>query len=415
MKYQAPFGSLDPNASYVDSNVPGAVRGSAVPARAIEDPQREIQDVIAKAGLTPTEAALQLTAAIQSSNLIFKQATGTANALVLTLDNAPANYAQLRMVIVNAISANTRAAVTINVNGLGVRSIVRRGGAALRRGDIQPGPILLIDNGSQYELFGAGGAARTLLQSNLTLYVATTGSNSNDGLDPASAFQTIQRAWSEILNNYDLNGFVATVQIAAGTYTTPVSATGSPLGANAGSGSVIFLGDIANPANVLVATTGASAFLAQGGAQFTIRGIKVQTAGANNNCILSNPGGLVTLDGVEFGGCGASHMNALGGYISVVSNYTIAGSAVNHARAAAFGLVSINSRTVTLTGTPSFSGAFASCQQARVEQIGNTYSGSATGVRYAVSENGVVTTNGGGATALPGGTAGTVATGGQYV
>lgn len=72
--------------------------------------------------------------------------------------------------------------------------------------------------------------------------------------------------------------------------------------------------------------------------------------------------------------------------------------------------------TVTLSGTPAFSVAFATASRAGVVQVNaNTYSGSATGTRYAASTNGVIFTNtGGSATYLPGNGAGTTATGGQY-
>lgn len=58
MKYQAPFGSPDPNAGYVDKNVPGATAGSKVPAKAVEHPQREIHNVIVQTGLVPDEGDL---------------------------------------------------------------------------------------------------------------------------------------------------------------------------------------------------------------------------------------------------------------------------------------------------------------------------------------------------------------------
>ncbi len=51
MKYNPPAGSQDPDAKYVTGQ-PGKVRGSAVPAEAVEHPQREIVEVIKKAGLT---------------------------------------------------------------------------------------------------------------------------------------------------------------------------------------------------------------------------------------------------------------------------------------------------------------------------------------------------------------------------
>ena len=53
MKYNPPAGSQDPNAKYVTGQ-PGKVRGSAVPAEAVEHPQREIVEVIRQAGLEPS-------------------------------------------------------------------------------------------------------------------------------------------------------------------------------------------------------------------------------------------------------------------------------------------------------------------------------------------------------------------------
>lgn len=53
MKYNPPAGSQDPDAKYVTGQ-PGKVRGSAVPAEAVEHPQREIVEVIKEAGLTPS-------------------------------------------------------------------------------------------------------------------------------------------------------------------------------------------------------------------------------------------------------------------------------------------------------------------------------------------------------------------------
>ncbi|WP_443666858.1 hypothetical protein [Desulfovibrio sp.] len=48
MKYNPPAGSQDPDAKYVTGQ-PGKVRGSAVPAEAVEHPQREIVEVIRQA------------------------------------------------------------------------------------------------------------------------------------------------------------------------------------------------------------------------------------------------------------------------------------------------------------------------------------------------------------------------------
>ncbi|MET3892769.1 hypothetical protein ABIE41_003845 [Bosea sp. OAE506] len=355
--------------------------------------------------------------AIRSSGSIYIQAGGTANALTATFPTQINSYAQLRLMLLVAVQANTRSGVTFAAPPLAARPIKRRGGGVLRRGDIQPGPVILIDAGSHYEIVGGGGAGRTLLQANLTLYVAPTGNDTlNDGLDAAAPFLTLQRAWSEIVNNYDLNGYVATVEIADGTYTAGVTATGSPQGANSGTGSVIFKSTSGNAASLVVGVTGSNAFTAQGGAQFTLQNFTVQTAGAGTSCLVATTGGLIAHTGMRFGASVLAHMNAAnGGFIQATGNYTIAGNASFHAVGSSGGQVSLAGRTVTLASTPAFSSAFAYSQQGRVDATGAVYSGGATGSRYLAVENGVVTTGGAGASALPGNAVGSVASGGQYV
>jgi hypothetical protein len=74
MKYNAPFGSADPNAAYVDRNTPGAVSGSRVPALALEAPQREIAAVIAAAGIEPSNG--DFTQLLQAIGNLISAATG---------------------------------------------------------------------------------------------------------------------------------------------------------------------------------------------------------------------------------------------------------------------------------------------------------------------------------------------------
>lgn len=79
-------------------------------------------------------------------------------------------------------------------------------------------------------------------------------------------------------------------------------------------------------------------------------------------------------------------------------------------------MIRVQSKTITLTGTPGFaSGGFAWATTGSSMFINNnTFSGSATGVRYLVEQNSVLLA-GGVSTYLPGDTAGVVQTGGQYV
>lgn len=59
MKYQQPFGVVDPAASYEDGNRVAGQKGSVPPAKAIEQPLRELDHLINYAGLVPGDTDLQ--------------------------------------------------------------------------------------------------------------------------------------------------------------------------------------------------------------------------------------------------------------------------------------------------------------------------------------------------------------------
>lgn len=92
MKYYPPYGSNDPDAPYIDKDVPGAVRGSAIPAKAVEKPQREIVDVILKAGLLPDDP-LQLWEALQILGLAPDRSRRWLAVNSISLSSAPGNPA----------------------------------------------------------------------------------------------------------------------------------------------------------------------------------------------------------------------------------------------------------------------------------------------------------------------------------
>jgi hypothetical protein len=65
MRYYPPIGSVDPNAPYIDDNPAAGQEGSAVPAKAVEHPQREIVTVLMSVGMEPDETRVdQLNEAI---------------------------------------------------------------------------------------------------------------------------------------------------------------------------------------------------------------------------------------------------------------------------------------------------------------------------------------------------------------
>ena len=70
---------------------------------------------------------------------------------------------------------------------------------------------------------------RERLTANRTYYVRTDGSNSNTGLvnSAGGAFLTLQKALSVAYYDIDTGNFIATIQVAAGTYTELVVLNGA--------------------------------------------------------------------------------------------------------------------------------------------------------------------------------------------
>jgi hypothetical protein len=114
---------------------------------------------------------------------------------------------------------------------------------------------------------------------------------------------------------------------------------------------------------------------------------------------------------------GASEIRAIG-------NYSISGSSTVHIGAFNGGTIYLFdpsnpqiTNTITLTGTPAFSTAFAEADDRAgiISASSNvTFSGSATGPRYLAVANGSIETFGAGSTYFPGNSAGSVSTGGVY-
>lgn len=247
------------------------------------------------------------------------------------------------------------------------------------------------------------------------LYVATSGNDGNAG-DVSHPFLTIQRAVTVLYSRYDLAGQQATIHVADGTYTAGAVFTSMPPGA---ANAIAITGNVTTPGNVVVNVTNGCPFIAFTGASIAVRGMSLLgsgTATGQGIALYANSGGAITFDKVAFGACAVAHMASIGGIIaSINASYTIAGNSPAHALAGSNGSVTMATPTITIVGTPAFSTAFAQCTDAEISFVGASFSGSATGPRYAVAVNGVIVTNGGGASFFPGNSAGAAATGGQYV
>lgn len=254
---------------------------------------------------------------------------------------------------------------------------------------------------------------RERLAANRTYYVRTDGSDSNNGLSntPAGAFLTLQKAW-DVVCALDMSIYTVTVQIADGTY-SGVSATNAPVGTNP----VVFQGNAANPGNVLINSV--NGFVLHAPAQIRVRDLKLACSGT---CLYTlHAGAYLQFGNLNFGASG-DHIRANVGHIAALSgstgNYTVSGGASRHVLAGGSSLVELASNTVTLTGAPHFSDAFFNVQGgASVTLWQVAWSGSATGVRYACSLNGILNSFGAGTASgwFPGSINGVCATGGQQV
>lgn len=260
------------------------------------------------------------------------------------------------------------------------------------------------------------GASRPLLTAALTLYVATAGSGGSDSNPGTSGspFLTIQKAVNVALT-YDSNLNNITISIAAGTYTGAIVLQ-SPL---IGGGMLTISGA---GATTIISTTGVSAITVTGaGSALVVQNCTLQTTTAGK-CLFALNGGFITLGpGLVFGACAEGQIWSQGAGSRVFcngNNYTVNNSAAWHVLASNLGQVELDNRTVTITGTPAFSGAFAGAFGGLVFEFGSTYSGSATGTRYSIGSGGSINTSGGGSTYYPGsgaGSGGTTTGGGYYV
>lgn len=259
-----------------------------------------------------------------------------------------------------------------------------------------------------------GAVVRETLSAARTYYVRTDGSDSNDGLANTSggAFLTVQKAIDVISYTLDCNGQTITVQVGDGTYTA-----GFTIRPITGGTTITVQGNSGTPTNVVISTTGSNcASNGIGGTTLIVKDMKLTTA-TSGSCILASAGGYVSFSGIDFGACANWHIQCQQfGRVSISGNYTISGGAAAHYFFSGYGYIAGGSKTVTISGTPAFSLAFAySNTPAGCETSSFTFTGAATGKRYDVSANSVLYTGGGGANYFPGNVAGTTATGAQYI
>ncbi len=257
---------------------------------------------------------------------------------------------------------------------------------------------------------------RTRLTTNLSLYVnPTAGKDTNPG-SPQLPLATLQAAWNLIANSYDLNGFNVTVNMAFGTY------AGVNCNSVVGQGSVAFVGSVENQGSVTISAPGGNGVSVGPGCNVSVSGVTITATGTSGSYVVAgfgivvDAGGNCNFGNVTFGACQGGHMLSFGTISSGGKPYTITGSAPSHAQASQAGSVVIVGSTVSLpNNAPSFSTAFAVANLGgSVQAYSAVFNGTGSGPRFNASTNGVILVQGAGATFLPGSTAGTTNSGGQY-
>lgn len=244
-------------------------------------------------------------------------------------------------------------------------------------------------------------SVREQLTADRTYYVRTDGSDSNNGLSdtPGGAFLTIQKAM-QVAASVDLAGFTLKVKVGPGTYAENVVL---PIVVG---GLATLEGDISDWDAVVISPASGDAVLIQGAGNFwTVLGIKVESATGSG--ITINKLAALDYGQVDFGACALRHISCNNsGQFFAVGDSEISGSAQNHIYCnGASGVCA--GRTVTIGAGINFTNAFAtSTVNSSVRLNSNTFSGSATGVRYRVTVGGVMSVNGAGATYLPGDSSG---------
>jgi hypothetical protein len=273
---------------------------------------------------------------------------------------------------------------------------------------------------------GAGGSSGAIIMTGpKVLYVnGTTGSDTLydgsqatvDATNTHGPFKTLQKA-QNATTLYNLNGYNITINVAAGTY-GPVQC-----GAINGSGIIYYVGNPSNPASVVVQNNIGPCF------QFTAKGYSVDgftvtstghSPGVTGAGIYVLGGGGVAINTINFGYCIDQHIALDGaGIAGYFGPITISGGTVSHILSlnSSFIRCGLYATPVNITAAMTISTYIYVLGNAGV-QVFCTFTGYANvtaGSKFAASANGVINTGGAGVNHFPGPTAGTLATGGQYV
>lgn len=255
--------------------------------------------------------------------------------------------------------------------------------------------ITTVDN----KVVALAAKAITLLSGNLTIYVTDTPGVTQTGLTPETATGSIAAAY-KIIAGYVDNGHSATIQLLDGIH------SGASLSNTPGT-SIKVKGNELTPGNVIVTSE-----LTIGNSIVTVSGITFTNISGNGNCLDIRNSAQVNFGvGIVFDTCipGAHIAITQNGILNIFNDYSIIGNAPKHISIASGGYLHTAGAHITLTGIPAFSDTFILIKRGEaLFPVGVTFTGTAIGVKYMVSELGVLDLNNQGISYLPGDVAGTI-------
>ena len=250
----------------------------------------------------------------------------------------------------------------------------------------------------------------------VVVYVRETGNDNLSGLGEALAVRNIAKAFS-VINNLDMRGYNVILDIGAGLWGDVLFPT-ALVGVNA----LMMRG--AGDATVFMCASTGMAFPA---CNYLINLSQLKLAGSGYYGIRISGCTIQVGSGVNFGslaGVGGAQMFVEnGGSVIVPAGYKISGGGYVHCQLSAGASLFVPSsggkKTVTVSGSPAFSGSFLDVANTSSVVTGGllAFSGAASGKRFSVRNSSLVDTGGGGPNVFPGSLAGTAdtSTGGYYV
>lgn len=241
---------------------------------------------------------------------------------------------------------------------------------------------------------------REVLSADRTYHVAASGGdNAASGLSASAPLATVAEALARCYR-LDPNGHAVTIQLHDGTHGNFV--VDRPL---LGGGRLTIQGNAAD-ASLVKITAGYNSIAVQGGAKVHIKDMELSNSD-NWSCLSCREFADVYIGNLRFGAAtGRNHIDALtGAIVTAIANYAIIGGAQTHLRFQDGAIFLSSGKTITISGTPNFSFAFAAfIRSSGYSQWSTVWSGAATGKRYRIETN--ATCNGGATAHFPGDVAG---------